>query len=131
MKHSRLLYVSVMILGISILITFFAAYHWYYSNIYILEMPILEQIFSVPYSVCVFLSVGPVLVIIGVLGADITLIKKHQEIIAISIPVIVILLFFCMWNVASNHSLANSFAARSEITKLTVVSNSPLVLSLV
>jgi len=120
----------MMILGISFLTTLFAAWYYYYSNIYILKMPILKQLFSMPYIVWLFLLGGPVLLIIGVLGTDITLIKKYRGLIVVSVPIIVILLFGNMWISSLNYSFANSYAARSEITQLTMVSNSPLVLSL-
>lgn len=112
------------------MITIFVALHYYYSNIYILKIPILKQLFSMPYIVWLFLLGGPVLLIIGVLGTDNSLIKKYRGLIVISIPIIVILLFGYMWIASLNYSLANSYAARSEIAQLTVVSNSPLVLSL-
>jgi len=130
MKLSKLLFVSMMIIGISLLTTFFVAWYCYYSNIYIRKIPILEQLFSMPYFLCLCLLGGPVLLIVGVWGTKISLIKRYRGLIVISIPIIVILLFGHMWVAGLNYSFSNSYAVRSEITQLTVVSNSPLALSL-
>ncbi len=120
----------MMILGISLVTIFFVAWYWYYSNIYILKMPLLEQLFSDPYLVWLFLLGGPILLIVGVWGVDIPLIKKYRGLVAIAVPIFVSVMFCYLWIGALNYSFANSFAVRSEITHLTVVSTNPLVLSL-
>ena len=128
MKHPKLVYGFMMVLGIIFLTTFFAVDYWYSMNIGILKMQVFEQYMG--YWFCLFVVGGAVLLIVGVLRTDIPSIKKFRGYIAISIPVIVLFLLFSASMYAFNQSFFNSFAVRSEITQVTVVSTSPLVLTL-
>jgi hypothetical protein len=116
----------MMVLGIIFLTTFFVVDYWYSMNIGILKMQVFEQ--YIGYWLCFFLVGGAVLLIVGVLRTDIPSIKKYRGLIAFSIPMICTLLFFHAGWVAINQSF--SFPTRSEITQVTVVSTSPLILSL-
>jgi len=128
MKNSKLLYRFMMALGIIFLTTFFVVAYWYSMNIGILKMQVFEQYMG--YWFCFFVVGGAVLLIVGVLRTDIPSIKKFRGYIAISIPVIVLFLLFSASMYAFNQSFFNSFAVRSEITQVTVLSTSPLILSL-
>jgi hypothetical protein len=128
MKHPELLYRLMVVLGLILLTTFFVVCYWSFSNIYIIKMPWLEQ--NGISFFFFFLVGGAVILTIGALQVDIPRIKKYRGFIACSIPLIIILLLFQLWIYEGNQSFVNSFVVRSEITEVTVVSATPLILSL-
>jgi len=127
MKHPKLLFGFMIVLGTSLLTAFFAIYYWYSLNIGILKMQVLEQ--NMGYFFCFFFVGGAVLLAVGTLRINMPSIKKHRWLLAVSIPAIASLLFFYMVSMSVEMSFSNSFATRSEITSLRIVDSSPLVLT--
>ena len=127
MKHSRLLYGSLAVLGIVFLTLCLV-------GIYLNALDAISVFAALPSEfVLWFLSIGIFLLTVGIVGTGRQHLKSRKRLFtalaAVLVPVLTfVAMFFALTMIAVNTLFI--FPMRSEITQLAVVDTSPLVLSL-
>ena len=126
MKHSRLFYGLLAILGIVFLTLCLVGYY--------LNAIDAISVFALPFEfILCFLPTGIFFLTVGIVGAGRQHLKSHKRLFtALAVVLVPVLTFAAMFFALTAVSVNTMFLypVRSEITQVTVVDDSPLVLSL-